>query len=149
MNPGGVSGCGARPAAHTHASPPAQIAIQHAMRTTAFFPVLCEFALKVGSLFLPPGGRLASQHLPLRVGCITAVTGAPAGAFGDGAVLPAEAAPASYGGNVGPVGSEQERAQLTAVTGQPVTAATQLLLGPVVRGMTVAPAASEPGEQPR
>lgn len=71
------------------------------------------------------------------------------GAAGDGAPLPAEAAPASYGGNVGPVGSDQERAQLTAVTGQPVTAATQLLLGPVVRGMTVSPAPSEAGEQPR
>ena len=35
------------------------------------------------------------------------------------------------------------------VTGQPVTTATQLLLGPVVRGMTVSPAPSEAGEQPR
>jgi ABC-type transporter Mla subunit MlaD len=51
--------------------------------------------------------------------------------------LPAEAAPASFGGNVGPVGSEQERAQLGLITGQPATAATQLLLGPMARGMTV------------
>lgn len=53
--------------------------------------------------------------------------------------LPAEAAPASYGGNVGPVGSSQERAQLSYITGQPATTATQLLMGPVVRGMTVSP----------
>lgn len=49
----------------------------------------------------------------------------------------AEAAPASYGGNVGPVGSKYERSQLGAVTGQPATVATQLLLGPVARGTTV------------
>lgn len=53
------------------------------------------------------------------------------------APLPAEAAPASFGGNVGPVGSAQERMQLSVITGQPATTATQLLLGPVARGMTV------------
>jgi len=52
--------------------------------------------------------------------------------------LPAEAAPASYGGNVGPVGSPQERAQLGLLTGRPATSATQLLLGPLARGTTVA-----------
>jgi ABC-type transporter Mla subunit MlaD len=52
--------------------------------------------------------------------------------------FPAEAAPASFGGNVGPVGSEQERRQLGYITGQPASTATQLLLGPVARGMTVA-----------
>lgn len=51
--------------------------------------------------------------------------------------LPAEAAPASFGGNVGPVGSAQERNQLSYITGRPATAATQLLLAPLVRGMTV------------
>ena len=51
--------------------------------------------------------------------------------------LPAEAASASFGGNVGPVGSEQERAQLGIITGQRATSATQLLLGPVARGTTV------------
>lgn len=49
----------------------------------------------------------------------------------------AEAAPASFGGNVGPVGGEQERNQLSLVTGQPATSATQLLLGPLARGTTV------------
>jgi ABC-type transporter Mla subunit MlaD len=60
--------------------------------------------------------------------------------------LAAEAAPASYGGNVGPVGSEHERTQLAIITGQPASTATQLLLGPVARGTTVsaAPASGEP-----
>jgi hypothetical protein len=53
--------------------------------------------------------------------------------------LPAEVAPAAYGGNVGPVGSAQERTQLAYITGQPASTATQLLMGPVVRGMTVGP----------
>ncbi|OBF16931.1 MCE family protein [Mycobacterium sp. ACS4331] len=44
---------------------------------------------------------------------------------------------ASFGGNVGPVGSEQERLALSVVTGQPANPATQLLLGPVARGTTV------------
>jgi hypothetical protein len=51
--------------------------------------------------------------------------------------LPAEAAPASFGGNVGPVGSKQERFALGVITGEPASAATQLLLGPVARGTTV------------
>ncbi|KWX67899.1 hypothetical protein [Mycobacterium sp. NAZ190054] len=53
------------------------------------------------------------------------------------------------GGNVGPVGSAQERATLSVITGQPVTTATQLLLGPVTRGMTVSPAEPAAGEEPR
>jgi hypothetical protein len=48
------------------------------------------------------------------------------------------AAPASFGGNVGPVGSAQERDQLGRVLGEPATASTQLMLGPVARGTTVA-----------
>ncbi|MGK2869518.1 MAG: MlaD family protein [Mycobacterium sp.] len=55
-----------------------------------------------------------------------------------GPPLAAEAAPASFGGNVGPVGSRQERDVLSAATGQPASTATQLLLGPVARGTTVA-----------
>jgi ABC-type transporter Mla subunit MlaD len=51
--------------------------------------------------------------------------------------FPAEAAPASFGGNVGPVGSEQERRQLGVITGRPASSATQLLLGPLARGTTV------------
>jgi hypothetical protein len=44
---------------------------------------------------------------------------------------------AMIGGTVGPVGSEQEKAQLSQIVGGPANAATQLLLGPVVRGSTV------------
>lgn len=54
-----------------------------------------------------------------------------------GPPLAAEAAPASFGGNVGPVGSPQERDVLSAAIGQPASPATQLLLGPVARGTTV------------
>jgi ABC-type transporter Mla subunit MlaD len=52
---------------------------------------------------------------------------------------PADVAPASFGGNVGPVGGAGERAQLGVLTGQPhpASVATQLLLGPVARGTTV------------
>jgi phospholipid/cholesterol/gamma-HCH transport system substrate-binding protein len=46
-------------------------------------------------------------------------------------------APSSFGGNVGPVGSEQERRALGVITGQPATTATQLILGPIARGATV------------
>lgn len=63
--------------------------------------------------------------------------GAPAPAAPAPGVGAAEAAPASFGGNVGPVGSAQERAQLSVATGQPASTATQLLLGPVARGTTV------------
>lgn len=60
----------------------------------------------------------------------------------DGPLLPAEAAPASFGGNVGPVGSPWERVQLGIITQQSATTATQLLLGPIARGMTVSPAST-------
>ncbi|OHT85153.1 MlaD family protein [Mycobacteroides saopaulense] len=46
-------------------------------------------------------------------------------------------APASYGGNVGPVGSRGERDQLRVIAGGSATSATQLLLGPVARGSAV------------
>lgn len=74
---------------------------------------------------------------------------APPAGPAPGPLLPAEAAPASFGGNVGPVGSAYERATLSVITGQPATAATQLLLGPVARGTTVSAAPPAPGEEPR
>lgn len=60
---------------------------------------------------------------------------------------PAAAAPSSYGGNVGPVGSQQERDQLGLITGQdhPASVATQLLLGPVARGTAVTLQSAPPG----
>ena len=66
---------------------------------------------------------------------------------------PASAQGASWGGNVGPVGSPAERAQLGLITGQrgPATVATQLLLGPVARGtaVSIAPAANQSTGKPR
>ena len=56
---------------------------------------------------------------------------------------------ASFGGNVGPVGSQQERNMLTVITGQPATDATQLLLGPVARGTTVSVTHEPPAERPQ
>ena len=50
---------------------------------------------------------------------------------------PAGVAPASFGGNVGPVGSATERAQLGKALGGDPSAAQQLLLGPVARGTTI------------
>lgn len=64
---------------------------------------------------------------------------------------PAPAAPAAWGGNVGPVGSAYERGQLGLITGQkgPATVATQLLLGPVARGTMVTMAGDDGAEEPR
>ena len=53
------------------------------------------------------------------------------------APAPGTAAPSSFGGNVGPVGSQYEQNMLTVITGQPTSAATELLLGPIARGSTV------------
>lgn len=61
---------------------------------------------------------------------------------------PSQAAPAGFGGNVGPVGSRHERDQLGVITGRPATAATQLLLGPVARGTTVS-VATRVAKEPR
>lgn len=44
---------------------------------------------------------------------------------------------AVFGGNVGPVGSSQEKDQLTRIVGSDATAATEFLLGPLARGATV------------
>lgn len=81
---------------------------------------------------------------------------APAPAQPAGPPLPAEVgAPVQqqsaplYGGTVGPVGSQDEKNQLGQIIGGPATSATELLLGPVVRGsevqVTREPAAAQPG----
>lgn len=64
---------------------------------------------------------------------------------------PPLAAPSSYGGNVGPVGSQLERDQLGLITGQgqPATVATQLLLGPVARGTAVSLQPRQPAGGPK
>ncbi|OHU32937.1 MlaD family protein [Mycobacteroides chelonae] len=61
----------------------------------------------------------------------------------------APAAPAAFGGNVGPVGSRYERAVLSRVTGQPATPSTQLLLGPIARGTKVSVTRPDQPEVPR
>jgi virulence factor Mce-like protein len=75
--------------------------------------------------------------------------GAPVGPPPDASPVPAAPAPLpaevgaaqpqslDIGGNVGPVGSTQEREQLSQIMGRQATPATDLLLGPVVRGTTV------------
>jgi ABC-type transporter Mla subunit MlaD len=81
---------------------------------------------------VPPPPVPLSPAAPVAPGSRIPAPAAP------GPPLPAEAAPASFGGNVGPVGSELERRQLGAITGQPASTATQLILGPIARGTTVA-----------
>ncbi len=72
--------------------------------------------------------------------------GPPLPAEAPTAAAPDPSSPVPFGGNVGPVGSQQEKDQLSRIVGGPATAATQLLLGPITRGTTVniAPVA-EPG----
>src|SRR6185437_11671224 len=74
-----------------------------------------------------------------------------------GAPLPAEAPPppprppgavpqaAIIGGNVGPVGSHEEKQQLSFLLGGKANAASEILFAPLVRGHTVV-ASPAPGE---
>ncbi len=50
---------------------------------------------------------------------------------------PVQPQAASFGGNVGPIGSDFEKGQLSVITGTQANSATQLLLGPLARGTTV------------
>jgi virulence factor Mce-like protein len=86
----------------------------------------------VGPPMLNPNPTVTDPNPPLPPG-VTPAPPVPGTANPD--VVPV--APSSFGGNVGPVGSEQERRALSLITGQPATAATQLILGPVTRGTTV------------
>jgi len=52
-------------------------------------------------------------------------------------IPPLTATPASFGGNVGSVGSSAEAEQLRRIVGGNVTAATTLLLGPLARNTVV------------
>lgn len=83
----------------------------------------------VGPPLINPTPNLEDPNPPLPAG-VTPAPPVPGTANPD--LLPA--APSSFGGNVGPVGSVQERAALSLITGEQVTVATQLLLGPVARG---------------
>ncbi len=93
--------------------------------------------IAVGPPLINPAPNLADPNPPLPAG----VTPAPP--------VPGTAAPASFGGTVGPVGSQYERNMLTVITGSPATVATELLLGPVARGTTVSRVDSAPAGSPR
>lgn len=84
----------------------------------------------------PPQGPPFPAEAPL-----TAASPAPPPPAPPAAVAPQSAV---IGGSVGPVGSAQEQNQLSQIVGGQASAATQLLLGPVVRGTTVN-IAPEPG----
>lgn len=94
--------------------------------------------------YKPPPDLAPPPGLPLPAGDLD---GTPAAPPGPGQTSPdqpapadppgAAAAPASYGGNVGPVGSPTERQQLSAVLGQQPSSAQQILLGPLARGTVV------------
>jgi hypothetical protein len=66
---------------------------------------------------------------------------------------PAPAAPgavpqsALIGGNIGPVGSKQEKTQLNYLLGGRANAVTELLFAPLLRGTTVSPAADPEGQR--
>lgn len=99
--------------------------------------------IAVGPPLINPNPALADPNPPLPwwTGPAPRVPGTadPADApppLGPAQSVPA-AAPASYGGNVGPVGGAEERAQLGLITGETASTATQLLLGPLARGTTV------------
>lgn len=100
----------------------------------------------VGPPYINPNPSLADPNPPLPPGMLPSP---PVPGTANPALIPtppppvplspiAPVAPASWGGNVGPVGSVQERHQLGIITGQPASTATQLLLGPIARGTTVA-----------
>ncbi|MGH3724856.1 MAG: MlaD family protein [Mycobacterium sp.] len=86
---------------------------------------------------VPPGGpNLTDPNPPLPPWQPVPMPPVPGTANPDD-VAPATTAPASFGGGVGPVGSQRERDQLGVITGEPASSATQLLLGPVARGTAV------------
>lgn len=96
----------------------------------------------VGPPLVNPQPELRDPYPPLPPGVLPAppVPGTSVPPMLPGAPT---AAPASFGGSVGPVGSAHERTQLSRITRQPGNAATQLILGPVARGTVVAPTVQE------
>lgn len=109
--------------------------------------------------FAPPRGSVAeAPESPTAPTQDTAPTDSPASS-----PLPAESPPpppadtgvpvgvqpqaAVIGGNVGPVGSDQEKHQLSLITGGAANTAAELLLGPLARGATVHVAPDPGGER--
>ncbi|MDR3654546.1 MAG: MCE family protein [Mycobacterium sp.] len=100
----------------------------------------------VGPPLINPNPNLQDPNPPLSAG-VTPSPPVPGTANPDDAPpppAPGSVAPSSFGGNVGPVGSQYERNMLTVITGRPATAATELLLGPIARGATVSLTQSAP-----
>ncbi len=104
-------------------------------------------------LVLTPNRMYTRQDCP-RYGALEGPSCRTAPLTADPPVLPRQLDPRNYqppGGNVGPVGSPEERAQLSELLGPEPNAASELLFGPVARGNTVqivpdpsAPAAADP-----
>lgn len=101
-------------------------------------------------LVLTPNRMYTRKDCP-RYGTLEGPSCRTAPLTADPPVLPQPLDPRNYqppGGNVGPVGSPEERAQLSELLGPEPNAATQLLFGPVARGNTVqvVPDPSLPGQ---
>ena len=82
----------------------------------------------------PPPPREVLPPLPPGAAQLPSVSPAPPPGPAAAGVQPQAAI---IGGTVGPVGSRQEKDQLGRIVGGRATAATELLLGPLARGMTV------------
>ncbi len=106
----------------------------------------------VGPPLINPNPNLTDPNPPLPPG-LTPSPRVPGSANPDDAPpsppAPGTVAPSSFGGNVGPVGSQYEQNMLTVITGQPATAATELLLGPIARGTIVSLKHSPSAGRPR
>jgi phospholipid/cholesterol/gamma-HCH transport system substrate-binding protein len=81
----------------------------------------------------PPSAGLSSPPLPAEI-APRDQPDAPSNPVPPRAVQPQSAV---IGGNVGPVGSRQEKDQLSLIVGGDANAATEFLLGPLARGATV------------
>jgi hypothetical protein len=120
--------------------------------------------------FAPPRGSVLPPDArpdPSPPGAEPAPTQGSAPLPGPGPLLPAEAPPtppdttpspapaepgavpqsALIGGNVGPVGSSQERSQLNYLLGGRANAVTELLFAPLLRGTTVSLTADPEGRR--
>ncbi|MGY4711723.1 MCE family protein [Mycolicibacterium sp. CBM1] len=91
----------------------------------------------VGPPLINPVPNLADPNPPLPPGMTPSPPVTGSANPDDAPPAAASVTPSSFGGTVGPVGSQQERNMLSVITGRPATAATELLLGPLARGTTV------------
>ncbi|WP_067662493.1 MlaD family protein [Nocardia miyunensis] len=123
---------------------------------TQFAPIVTRVKIisdKWSSQFWPPGantgtGKFLLEFTPHttysradcpRYGALAGPSCATAPATYSRPVIPAEALSPSdaFGGNVGPVGSLQEKKILNGILGDDANTASEILLGPLARGSTV------------